>query len=309
MQTARYIRHVFGKPRISSDTLDIFSTATDGISYQDVVKYSGLGDSVLYTMGKQVFPKNYELSNSPLRWLIVFVAQGNLYFGSDRLAAGDFVVVPPSHVHMLSSKNESPTYYWCTTNDEWLINVLLSCGYNAEEMVVGHTEYSREVVDIFEKAIYSLHHGVDIRIYFVGQIAGIISYFSKDIVKTQKVSECLIERCLDFIEVNRGNVTVDGVANWHHISRRYLYTLFKEYRNISPTEYIMKIRMQAADKYLLTTNFSLSKIAELLGYSDYKHFTRAYKNYYSESPLKRRNDYRRQKGNDIKKTEDDSAGE
>ena len=86
----------------------------------------------------------------------------------------------------------------------------------------------------------------------------------------------------------QGNITVDYLAKHAFVSRRYLYSMFKEYKNMSPTEYITSVRMRVADDYLTSTDFSVSKIAELLGYADYTHFTRAYTKFFKIAPSKRR---------------------
>ena len=57
---------------------------------------------------------------------------------------------------------------------------------------------------------------------------------------------------------------------------------------MSPVEYILAVRMQSADKYLRSTNYSIAEIAELTGYSNYSHFSRAYTKYFSISPSDRR---------------------
>ena len=50
----------------------------------------------------------------------------------------------------------------------------------------------------------------------------------------------------------------------------------------------LAVDVQVADKYLTSTNYSIAEIAELTGYSNHGHFTRAYTKYYSISPSERR---------------------
>ena len=66
--------------------------------------------------------------------------------------------------------------------------------------------------------------------------------------------------------------------------------MFMVYKGISPFDYILQVRMETANNYLLNTDYSIQKIAELSGYSNYSHFTRAFTKYYGLSPSKRRHD-------------------
>ena len=60
---------------------------------------------------------------------------------------------------------------------------------------------------------------------------------------------------------------------------------------MSPVEYILSVRMQNADKYLRSTNYTVAEIAERIGYSNYSHFSRAFSKYFSISPKDRRKQF------------------
>lgn len=285
-----YIRHIYDGKREASDKPDVFSPISE--PHQDVVRYSCMqGDNaIIYTWGKQLFPKNYELTNSPQRWTVICMIEGELFCGKEQLFAGDFSIIPSSCSHTLRSRNEDVKFYWCTTNDEHLIHILSICGYGGQEIMKGHTQRVKPIVEVFENTLYHFPGDCDQRVYFMSAYTALFSFLSnvKNDEQMQKVSEQLFSRCLSHIEHAYGNVSVDYLAKRYFISRRYLYAMFKEYKNISPIDYILSVRMKAADKFLSTTDLSVSRIADLTGYSDYNHFTRAYKKYFGMLPSKRR---------------------
>lgn len=285
-----YIRHIYDGKREASNLPDVFTPTS--LPHQDVLRYSCMQneEQIIYTWGKQIFPKNYDSTNSPQRWTVVCVIEGELVCGKELLQAGDFAIIPSTCSHTLRSKNEEVCFYWCTTNDEHLINVLALCGYRGQEIMKGHIEQNKPIVEIFDRTLYHFPEKCDERVFFMSAYTALFSYLSntKNDEQMQKVSEQLFIRCLSHIENAYGNVSVDYLAKRYFISRRYLYAMFKEYRNMSPIDYILSVRMKAADKFLTTTDFSVSHIAELTGYSDYNHFTRAYKKYYGVLPSKRR---------------------
>lgn len=293
-----YIRHVYDGKREASSSPDVFTPIE--APHQDVVRFSCMqGDDVMIsTWGKQIFPGNFEMSNSHERWTIIVMVKGDLFCGREELSDGDFEIIPSSCTHTLRSKGEEVLFYWCTTNDEILINTLSLCGYRGQEIMKGHTDRIKQISELFERILYRFPEECDQRIYFMSAFTELFSYLSNatNNDQTHIISEQLFRRCISHIEYCYGNVSVDYLAKRYFISRRYLHAMFKEYKNISPLEYILAVRMKAADKFLLTTDFSVSRIAELTGYSDYNHFTRAYKKHFGMLPSKRRKLIRLQTG-------------
>lgn len=291
METVTYIRHYLGKERQTSNTVDVFYPKPNpNDSYQDVISFTNFEKDkyLVYTMGKHVFEQNHNMTISMQRWMIIFMANGTMNCGIQQLSRGDFVVLPSSCSTTLITKKEMAEFYWCTTNDELHINTLISCGYIEKEMMFGHMEYIQSIIDLFDNTIYRFPNHCDNGIYLQGKLISLYSYIAPSVVNKQKMPEQLFKRCLQRIESSQGNITVDFLAKHYFVSRRYLYTMFKEYKNMSPVEYILAVRMQSADKYLRSTNYSIAEIAELTGYSNYSHFSRAYTKYFSISPSDRR---------------------
>jgi AraC-like DNA-binding protein len=291
MGKINYIRHLFGKERQTSDKPDLFYPRPgSGVSYQDVVSFSDTvkGRYCLYTIGKNIFPGNHELNFSMQRWMIVFLVNGGLFYGVEELQPGDYIVGPPSCIHTYLTKKETAVFYWCTTNDPSLEEELLRCGYHHHGIVKGHVSRMQPVTDLFEQTIYRFPEQCNLRLFIVDRLTCLFSFIDSNVVQSQNMSEQVFRRCLQRIESTRGNVTVEYLSKHYFISRRHLYSLFREYKNMSPTEYIYSVRMRIADQFLVETDYTIAKIAEQVGYSNYVHFTRAYTKYFSIAPSQRR---------------------
>jgi YesN/AraC family two-component response regulator len=65
----------------------------------------------------------------------------------------------------------------------------------------------------------------------------------------------------------------------------YLSREFPKYfENMSYGEYIRKLRVEKAKDLLVNTNYKLTQIAYLSGFSDQSHFTKIFKEIMGESP-------------------------
>jgi AraC-like DNA-binding protein len=81
------------------------------------------------------------------------------------------------------------------------------------------------------------------------------------------------------------NITLKQVSKDLDINPAYLSREFSKYFNdLSFGEYIRKLRIEKAIEYLNTSDFSLTKIAYLTGFSDQSHFTRIFKKHTGQNP-------------------------
>ena len=84
-------------------------------------------------------------------------------------------------------------------------------------------------------------------------------------------------------------ITVEDLASIAHMSRSSYLKKFGEICKMSPSAYLMKIRLESAAVMLSSTDLSISDIAYKTGFYDASHFTRAFEKAYSASPLSYRN--------------------
>jgi len=97
---------------------------------------------------------------------------------------------------------------------------------------------------------------------------------------------------LKYINENfRSLITVDEIADKAAISRRGLLKKFKKDLGRSIFDEIVRVRINYMIKLLIETNLSISLIAQNIGYSDYKKFSRFFKKHTNYSPREYRNLY------------------
>jgi two-component system response regulator YesN len=79
-----------------------------------------------------------------------------------------------------------------------------------------------------------------------------------------------------------------------YLSETYFSFLFKKVTGVTYIDYIQKLRMKEAKKLLVNTTFKIYRVAEMIGYSDYKYFSVQFKKYAAMTPKEYRNQGRRE---------------
>ena len=88
------------------------------------------------------------------------------------------------------------------------------------------------------------------------------------------------------IENNMGNsdFNVDILSSQHHMSRTSFFNKLKALTGYAPADYIRMIRLQHAAKLLKQGEYTITEIADMIGFSDAKYFREVFKKYYNVSP-------------------------
>lgn len=80
---------------------------------------------------------------------------------------------------------------------------------------------------------------------------------------------------------------ISQIAQQLNLDRRYLSRLFKEQTGIPLQQYLLQVRMEAADQYL-SQGYSVRESAQMSGYEDASNFSKLYRKHFGRSPADRR---------------------
>ena len=79
-------------------------------------------------------------------------------------------------------------------------------------------------------------------------------------------------------------VNMAFIANYCNMSYNYFSKVFKESTGVSFQDYVTMKRMEYARSALTGINVKIHDVAETLGYSNPKNFSRVFKSYFGVSP-------------------------
>ena len=100
-----------------------------------------------------------------------------------------------------------------------------------------------------------------------------------------KGENAIIDRAQQYISAHvREKLSVPVVAKNTDISPSYLTALFHKHLQISPGEYIRRIKLQQSKQMIREGNLNFTEIAEALQYSTVHHFSRQFKEKFGITP-------------------------
>ena len=86
------------------------------------------------------------------------------------------------------------------------------------------------------------------------------------------------------------NISISELAEMNHMSEATFTRLFKKNLNVTPSQYIINLRLEQAANLLTNTQKSIAEIAQSCGFFDSSHFIDKFKRKYQLTPK----DYRKQ---------------
>lgn len=84
------------------------------------------------------------------------------------------------------------------------------------------------------------------------------------------------------------DITLEMLSKLTYLNKYYIVHSFKKYKGISPINYLIERRIQEAKNLLETTNYSVSKVGEVSGFSSQSYFSQIFKKEVHMSPIQYR---------------------
>lgn len=233
--------------------------------------------------------RNYYLIHYVLKGKGRFIINNKEY----HLEANSGFFIPPNEITYYQADGKEPwEYVWVGFEGKHCEKY-----FNQANIVIDnpifedYTEYTSNVFKEIAKAITLEKNASNMR------VTGLVMlFFSQMLLQVQpsdldiKSSEVYVNKTLEYIENNYWRkFSMDELAKHININRTYLCKLFKNYTGISPSQYIVKLKMERATEFLKNQGLKISDVARSVGYDDLFTFSKAYKRVMGISPSLQKN--------------------
>ena len=188
------------------------------------------------------------------------------------------------HAYSVDESPDAPKmeHYWIILSGYGAKNLIESSGFDLSSSVFP-VSYMYQALDIFEL----LHNSANYvqnqdSLYMTSMLYRLLSLHSASILvgNEKKVSKQYISNAIDFIEKNyQLPLKEKDIADAVHISAKYLYKLFKDELDQSPSQYLNTYRIYCAKKLLSGETLSVKEVATAVGIPDPDYFCRVFQKY------------------------------
>lgn len=226
-------------------------------------------------------------------YLIHFIVSGKGIFQAGnqtyKLEAGDGFLIEPDVSTFYQADDAEPwTYFWIGFDGDMAGVILSKIGLGGSNLTFYTTqqeEMEKIVLEIINHSTMANYDELMIEslLYkFMAVISKDITVLGSERIKGNEY----VRNAVEYIHANYSKpISVQEVADHININRGYLYSLFMEELDVSPQEYLRKVRLTRAAEQLNITDLPVEAVAAANGYSNPAVFSKAFKKMHGLSPV------------------------
>lgn len=221
--------------------------------------------------------------------------------------AGNIVLIGPDSIHKTGSVENMPhSRYVLNFNFDYITQIgeispdvnLHSCFESGVHIIQVSPRKQRIIESLmyqmWETHASNLPKDIALRKLRLSEMLLILGDYASEVKQgyDAKVTNPIIEKVQSYIAVHyKEPLRLSAISKEFFVSDHYLSRLFKKTTGLSVIEYINSIRLTAAKDLLETTQTSISRIGEAVGFGTTTHFSRAFKESAGLSPQQYRKIY------------------
>ncbi len=225
------------------------------------------------------------------RFIIHYVVNGKGTFNGKPVEAGNFFFSHPYDNHVISSDITDPMeFYYIGLSGPGAEELMKRAGFfSISEIQPFH--FQEKIAPLFQDALYTDHPDTDKELYFLSVFFKLLSFHQVENIKNAFEHNKMgtfhyYKEALIFIQdYLLEGITPRDVAEHLHISASYLRAIFSKHCEYSVRELLIRKRIECAASRLTFEGESVGQVSMLVGYNDYKLFSKIFKKYTGHSPM------------------------
>ena len=223
---------------------------------------------------------------------IVYIISGNGYFNGNQVTSGHGFLLYPGHVVEYYPDESDPwEYLWFSSSENSFRMFMDSYKTLGDTQIFEHncTDNLKQLMNTIISKDTSLVSATQTLEMFLNIYN--THNFDTQILSHKRSSRLYIEYCVDFINANiHTPITVQMLSELTGVSQPYLHKIFINNLSLSPKQYILRRKFDDAVKMLMSTDMTITQIAEAIGY-DVLSFSKLFRKRMQMSPTQYRELY------------------
>ena len=210
--------------------------------------------------------------------VLILVFKGILRFvenGEEKeVRAGEFYIQEKGLSQSAARPSDAPEYYYVHFSADF---------EDADRGYIGlqgefNTDSAEALIKKLETAKLANAPMIELHKCFLSILSAISSV-------TDKINSELSYKIYRFVNRNlKNDITLESLAHEFGYCKNYIIKLFKKELGLTPHEYITLRRIDIAKNLLISSNMSISEIAEECGFGNYVNFYKSFVNHERSTP-------------------------
>ncbi len=226
-------------------------------------------------------------------YILHYIESGRgIYQGQKLHENTGYLVVPDEREFIRADEKDPYVSYWIRFEGRHARDILHNCNLPHHNGVFPFFR-SKECIKIIKSALFTDYKNPIEEAYALQSVLfKLISIHTADTDTASSSTDSVAQIVAKYIENNYfSQIKINDIASNFHITRNYMYVLFKQEFGCSPQEYLNEQRIGKAKQLLKNKEpyFSVKEISNALGYENQIHFSRFFRTQTGISP----SDYRK----------------
>ncbi|MEQ2526727.1 AraC family transcriptional regulator [Robertmurraya yapensis] len=221
----------------------------------------------------------------------VLGGEGEITLGEskNRLRSGDLFCLFPNQTHQyITDPDNSLELFWLAIDGKQASSLLNRIGLTEHSYHIPDF-ITIEITNVIDELIKQFKEmGKDdefIRLSLIYKLFHSLSIRAKEKNLTPITSGKWIQLSKQYMDMHFADgITVNDVAKYIGIHRSHFTTRFTSEIGVSPSHYLLALKMKKASAMISDRSFTITEIAFSLGYSDLYSFSKVFKKYTGVSP-------------------------
>lgn len=209
---------------------------------------------------------------------------------------GDILIYNSGVIHDECTNPDSEmSVFNCAVSNLELEGLKENCLLSEDALPILHSgSYAQDIENLFNMMHCQIYNGnigaEEISNYLLLSIISIIlKQINRTIEQTENEKDFTVKNIKKYIDkYYLEELTLDEISETLKVSSSYLSHSFKEATGYAPIQYIMRRRIGEAQSLLISTQYSATEIASMVGYDNSNYFNTIFTRIIGMSPIKYR---------------------